>query len=62
MFVLGLPYALLQSGYQGLLLFLLAAVIYKYTGKILASCLYEDNEECQPIRVQDTYEDIANAC
>ncbi|XP_029608762.1 vesicular inhibitory amino acid transporter [Salmo trutta] len=61
-FVLGLPYALLQSGYLGLLLLILAAVICNYTGKILVSCLYEDNEEGQPIRVRDTYEDIANAC
>ncbi|CAB1342825.1 unnamed protein product [Coregonus sp. 'balchen'] len=59
-FFLGLPYALLQSGYLGLLLLVLAAVICNYTGKILVSCL--DNEEGQPIRVQDTYEDIANTC
>ncbi|KAK1170842.1 vesicular inhibitory amino acid transporter-like [Acipenser oxyrinchus oxyrinchus] len=61
-FVLGLPYALLHSGYLGLLLIILAAVICCYTGKILIACLYEENEEGLPIRVRNTYEDIANAC
>ncbi|NWR32196.1 VIAAT protein, partial [Tachuris rubrigastra] len=61
-FVLGLPYALLHSGYSGLLLIVLAAVLCCYTGKILIVCLYEENEDGQLIRVRDTYEDIANAC
>ncbi|KAG9347469.1 hypothetical protein JZ751_005036 [Albula glossodonta] len=61
-FVLGLPYALLQSGYLGLLLLVLAAVLCSYTGKILISCLYEDSEDGSLIRVRSTYEDIANAC
>ncbi|MBN3326494.1 VIAAT protein, partial [Atractosteus spatula] len=61
-FVLGLPYALLHSGYLGLLLIVLAAAICSYTGKILIACLYEENEDGQPIRVRSTYEDIANAC
>ncbi|XP_005154870.1 vesicular inhibitory amino acid transporter-like [Melopsittacus undulatus] len=61
-FVLGLPYALLHSGYSGLLLIILAAAICCYTGKILIACLYEENEDGQLIRVRDTYEDIANAC
>ncbi|KAJ8385915.1 hypothetical protein AAFF_G00178770 [Aldrovandia affinis] len=61
-FVLGLPYALLQSGYLGLLLLVLAAVLCSYTGKILIACLYEDSEDGSPVRVRNTYEDIANAC
>ncbi|XP_039424522.1 vesicular inhibitory amino acid transporter-like [Corvus cornix cornix] len=61
-FVLGLPYALLHSGYSGLLLIVLAAALCCYTGKILIACLYEENEDGQLIRVRDTYEDIANAC
>ncbi|XP_030638764.1 vesicular inhibitory amino acid transporter [Chanos chanos] len=61
-FVLGLPYALLQSGYLGLLLLVMAALVCSYTGKILIACLYEENEEGRPVRVRDTYEDIANAC
>ncbi|XP_062407317.1 vesicular inhibitory amino acid transporter [Sardina pilchardus] len=61
-FVLGLPYALLQSGYLGFLLLVLAAVICSYTGKILIACLYEEDESGRPVRVRDTYEDIANAC
>ncbi|KAJ8355966.1 hypothetical protein SKAU_G00187600 [Synaphobranchus kaupii] len=61
-FVLGLPYALLQSGYLGLLLLVLAAVLCSYTGKILIACLYEDGEDGTVVRVRNTYEDIANAC
>ncbi|NXG51540.1 VIAAT protein, partial [Psilopogon haemacephalus] len=61
-FVLGLPYALLHSGYSGLFLIILAAALCCYTGKILIACLYEENEAGQLVRVRDTYEDIANAC
>ncbi|XP_072136810.1 vesicular inhibitory amino acid transporter [Mobula birostris] len=61
-FVLGLPYAVLHSGYVGLLLITLAAVICCYTGKILIACLYEENEEGRSVRVRTSYEDIANAC
>ncbi|KAM4694278.1 vesicular inhibitory amino acid transporter-like [Discoglossus pictus] len=61
-FVLSLPYALLHSGYCGLLLIILAPVFCCYTGKILISCLYEENEDGQHIRVRDTYEEIAQAC
>ncbi|XP_039563515.1 vesicular inhibitory amino acid transporter-like [Passer montanus] len=61
-FVLGLPYALLHSGYSGLLLIVLAAALCCYTGKILIACLYEESEDGQVTRVRDTYEDIANAC
>ncbi|XP_067884665.1 vesicular inhibitory amino acid transporter [Heterodontus francisci] len=61
-FVLGLPYAVLHSGYTGLFLIMLAAVICCYTGKILIACLYEENEEGQHVRVRTSYEDIANAC
>ncbi|XP_065257499.1 vesicular inhibitory amino acid transporter-like [Emys orbicularis] len=61
-FVLGLPYALLHSGYSGLFLIILAAMFCCYTGKILIACLYEENEDGHLIRVRDTYEDIANAC
>ncbi|XP_059580093.1 vesicular inhibitory amino acid transporter [Alligator mississippiensis] len=61
-FVLGLPYALLHSGYSGLFLIILTAMFCCYTGKILITCLYEENEDGQLVRVRDTYEDIANAC
>ncbi|OXB73711.1 UNVERIFIED_CONTAM: hypothetical protein H355_003264 [Colinus virginianus] len=61
-FVLGLPYALLHSGYSGLFLIVSAAALCCYTGKILIACLYEENEDGQLIRARDTYEDIANAC
>ncbi|KAK4824459.1 hypothetical protein QYF61_015837 [Mycteria americana] len=46
-FVLGLPYALLHSGYSGLFLIILAAALCCYTGKILIACLYEENEDGQ---------------
>ncbi|KAH1172887.1 hypothetical protein KIL84_016726, partial [Mauremys mutica] len=49
-FVLGLPYALLHSGYSGLFLIILAAMFCCYTGKILIACLYEENEDGHLIR------------
>ncbi|KAG2468647.1 vesicular inhibitory amino acid transporter [Polypterus senegalus] len=61
-FVLGLPYALLNSGYLGFFLIILAAMICCYTGNILIACLYEEDDEGRPVRVRNTYEDIANAC
>ncbi|XP_078069684.1 vesicular inhibitory amino acid transporter [Mustelus asterias] len=61
-FVVGLPYAVLHSGYVGFFLIMLTAVICCYTGKILITCLYEENEEGQHVRVRTSYEDIANAC
>ncbi|KAJ6660095.1 hypothetical protein lerEdw1_018021 [Lerista edwardsae] len=61
-FVLGLPYALLHSGCSGLLLIILAAAFCCYTGNILIACLYEEDDDGQPVRVRGTYEDIANAC
>ncbi|XP_063078293.1 LOW QUALITY PROTEIN: vesicular inhibitory amino acid transporter [Engraulis encrasicolus] len=61
-FVLGLPYALLQSGYLGFLLLVVAAAICSYTGHILIACLYEEDESGHVVRVRHTYEDIANAC
>ncbi|TNM88669.1 hypothetical protein fugu_004923 [Takifugu bimaculatus] len=62
MFVLGLPYAILHGGYLGLFLIIFAAVVCCYTGKILISCLYEEDEDGQLVRVRDSYVDIANAC
>ncbi|XP_065124955.1 vesicular inhibitory amino acid transporter [Paramisgurnus dabryanus] len=62
LFVLGLPFALQQSGYMGLILLISAALICTYTGKILVSCLYEEDENGHSVRVRRTYEDIANAC
>ncbi|XP_036438708.1 vesicular inhibitory amino acid transporter [Colossoma macropomum] len=61
-FVLGLPYAVLQSGYTGLLLLVLSALLCCYTGKILISCLYEEDEGGRSRRVRHTYADIADAC
>ncbi|XP_072551184.1 vesicular inhibitory amino acid transporter [Salminus brasiliensis] len=61
-FVLGLPYAVLQSGYTGLLLLVLSALLCCYTGKILISCLYEEDENGQSRRVRHTYADIADGC
>ncbi|XP_076872713.1 vesicular inhibitory amino acid transporter [Brachyhypopomus gauderio] len=61
-FVLGLPYALLQSGFLGLLLLVLSACVCSYTGKILVSCLYEEDELGRVQRVRHTYEEIANTC
>ncbi|CAL8323857.1 unnamed protein product [Merluccius merluccius] len=62
MFVLGLPYAILHGGYLGLFLIIFAAVVCCYTGKILIACLYEEDEDGVPVRVRDSYVDVANAC
>lgn len=43
-FVLGLPFALVHSGYVGLILMVLSAWICNYTGRILVACLYEEKE------------------
>ena len=43
-FVLGLPFALVQSGYVGLVLLVLSAWVCNYTGRILVACLYEEEE------------------
>ncbi|XP_030202013.1 vesicular inhibitory amino acid transporter-like [Gadus morhua] len=67
MFVLGLPYALVRSGYLGLLLLVLAAWICNHTGTILVACLYEEEHHgCglapRLVRVRHSYQDIAEAC
>lgn len=41
-FVLGLPFALVQSGYVGLVLMVLSAWVCNHTGRILVACLYEE--------------------
>uniref|UniRef100_A0A672R5Y4 Vesicular inhibitory amino acid transporter n=1 Tax=Sinocyclocheilus grahami TaxID=75366 RepID=A0A672R5Y4_SINGR len=61
-FVLGLPYGLLQSGYMGLLLLVFVALICSYTGKILVSCLYEVDENSRSVHVRHTSEDVTIAC
>ncbi|XP_035385016.1 vesicular inhibitory amino acid transporter [Electrophorus electricus] len=60
--VLGLPYALLQSGFLGLVLLVLSACVCSYTGKILISCLYEEDEQGHVRRIRHTYEDVADTC
>uniref|UniRef100_A0A8C3GB22 Vesicular inhibitory amino acid transporter n=1 Tax=Cyclopterus lumpus TaxID=8103 RepID=A0A8C3GB22_CYCLU len=45
-FVLGLPFALVQSGYVGLVLLVLSAWFCNHTGRILVACLYEEEQRC----------------
>lgn len=40
--MLGLPFALVQSGYVGLVLLVLSAWVCNHTGRILVDCLYEE--------------------
>ncbi|XP_066534046.1 vesicular inhibitory amino acid transporter [Hoplias malabaricus] len=61
-FVLGLPYAVLQSGYLGLLLLVISAGLCCYSGKILVLCLYEEDASGRLHRVRDTYAEVADAC
>uniref|UniRef100_A0A4W6DUX3 Vesicular inhibitory amino acid transporter n=1 Tax=Lates calcarifer TaxID=8187 RepID=A0A4W6DUX3_LATCA len=56
-FVLGLPFALVQSGYMGLVLLVLSAWVCNHTGRILVACLYEEQQ-----RIRHSYQDIVEAC
>ncbi|XP_078030263.1 vesicular inhibitory amino acid transporter-like [Epinephelus lanceolatus] len=64
-FVLGLPFALVQSGYLGLLLMVLSAWVCNHTGRILVACLYEEEQSggtMSKVRVRHSYQDIVEAC
>ncbi|XP_078146204.1 vesicular inhibitory amino acid transporter-like [Centroberyx gerrardi] len=63
-FVLGLPYALVQSGYLGLVLLVLSAWVCNHTGRILVACLYEEEHSGGSgwVRVRHSYQDVAEAC
>ncbi|XP_070706000.1 vesicular inhibitory amino acid transporter-like [Pempheris klunzingeri] len=66
-FVLGLPFALVQSGYVGLVLLVLSAWVCNHTGRILVACLYEEEQSggvglVSKVRVRHSYQDIVEAC
>ncbi|XP_030577916.1 vesicular inhibitory amino acid transporter-like [Archocentrus centrarchus] len=66
-FVLGLPFALVQSGYVGLVLLVLSAWVCNHTGRTLVSCLYEEEKSggsgsVSKVRVRHSYQDIMEAC
>uniref|UniRef100_A0A3Q4G391 Vesicular inhibitory amino acid transporter n=1 Tax=Neolamprologus brichardi TaxID=32507 RepID=A0A3Q4G391_NEOBR len=66
-FVLGLPFALVQSGYVGLVLLVLSAWVCNHTGRTLVSCLYEEemsggSGSVSKVRVRTSYQDIMEAC
>ncbi|TWW68726.1 GABA and glycine transporter Solute carrier family 32 member 1 Vesicular [Takifugu flavidus] len=64
-FVLGLPFALVRSGYLGLILMVLSAWVCNHTGRILVACLYEEQEQrggsVLKVRVRHSYQDIVEA-
>ncbi|KAK9531350.1 hypothetical protein VZT92_010780 [Zoarces viviparus] len=63
-FVLGLPFALVQSGYVGLVLLALSAWFCNHTGRILVACLYEEEQSggsVSMVRVRHSYQDIVEA-
>ncbi|KAK2856043.1 hypothetical protein Q5P01_004778 [Channa striata] len=65
-FVLGLPFALVQSGYVGLILLVLSAWVCNHTGRILVACLYEHDpsggSDCgSKVRVRHSYQDVVEA-
>lgn len=62
MFVVSLPYAVLNGGYWAIIAMIGVAYICCYTGKILVDCLYVTNEEGQLVRVRDSYVSIAEEC
>ncbi|MEQ2194496.1 hypothetical protein XENOCAPTIV_030146, partial [Xenoophorus captivus] len=66
-FVLGLPFALVQSGYMGLVILVLSAWVCNHTGRILVDCLYEEehskeSDTVSKVRVRHSYQDIMDAC
>ncbi|GLD49612.1 vesicular inhibitory amino acid transporter-like protein [Lates japonicus] len=66
-FVLGLPFALVQSGYVGLVLLVLSAWVCNHTGRILVACLYEEQQSggsgsVSKVRIRHSYQDIVEAC
>ncbi|KAG7222656.1 hypothetical protein INR49_026265, partial [Caranx melampygus] len=66
-FVLGLPFALVQSGYVGLVLLVLSAWVCNHTGRILVACLYEEHQSegsgsVSKVRVRHSYQDVVEAC
>ncbi|XP_038583651.1 vesicular inhibitory amino acid transporter-like [Micropterus salmoides] len=64
-FVLGLPFALVQSGYVGLVLLVLSAWVCNHTGRILVTCLYEEDQSggsVSKVRVRHSYQDIVKVC
>uniref|UniRef100_A0A674PAJ7 Vesicular inhibitory amino acid transporter n=1 Tax=Takifugu rubripes TaxID=31033 RepID=A0A674PAJ7_TAKRU len=60
-FVLGLPFALVRSGYLGLILMVLSAWVCNHTGRILVACLYEEGGSVLKVRVRHSYQDIVEA-
>ncbi|KAF6732223.1 Vesicular inhibitory amino acid transporter [Oryzias melastigma] len=60
-FVLGLPFALVQSGYAGLVLLALSAWVCNHTGRILVSC-FEESGSVSRVRVRHSYQDVTEAC
>ncbi|XP_028296094.1 vesicular inhibitory amino acid transporter-like [Gouania willdenowi] len=64
-FVMGLPFALLQSGYAGLVLLVVSAWVCNHTGKTLVACLYEDEQSggfVSKVRVRHSYQDVMEVC
>uniref|UniRef100_A0A3P9NZ21 Vesicular inhibitory amino acid transporter n=1 Tax=Poecilia reticulata TaxID=8081 RepID=A0A3P9NZ21_POERE len=62
-FVLGLPFALVQSGYMGLMVLVLSAWVCNHTGRRLVACLYEEERSSvSKVRVRHSYQDIMDAC
>ncbi|XP_068610202.1 vesicular inhibitory amino acid transporter-like [Brachionichthys hirsutus] len=64
-FVLGLPFALVRSGYVGLILLGVSAWVCNHTGRILVDCLYEEQLSGgseSKVRVRRSYQDIVEAC
>uniref|UniRef100_A0A3Q2QYQ9 Vesicular inhibitory amino acid transporter n=1 Tax=Fundulus heteroclitus TaxID=8078 RepID=A0A3Q2QYQ9_FUNHE len=62
-FVLGLPFALVQSGYMGLVVLVLSAWVCNHTGRSLVACLYEEqHSSVSKVRVRHSYQDIMDAC
>ena len=56
--ILAMPFVIRLGGYWGIALTIFIGILGNYTGKILISLLYEENQEGTRIRVRDSYADI----
>lgn len=56
--ILAMPFVIRLGGYWGIVLTIVVGILGNYTGKVLISLLYEENQDGTRIRVRDSYADI----
>ena len=53
-----MPFVIRLGGYWGIALIVFIGILGNYSGKVLISLLYEENQEGTRVRVRDSYADI----